>query len=406
MRILFLSYWSFADALTTATVLPHLQLLQERDDVEAIRLVTIERGESARKPPVLDVPFEITKISFQPLLSVPGHSVMVTKTDDFLRFPKELAEQTIAFKADIIIARGSPAGSLAYLVWKQTKLPFLVESFEPHAEYMREAGVWHRFDPRYIFQHYWENQQKKYAHGLMPVAENYRRQLIIEGVPGRRIVTVPCSVNLSNFAFQPEARERMRQRLGLSANATIGVYVGKFGGIYYDVEAFDLFKEVAAFFGSSFHLLLLSPQPAAELQDKLAAAGLNPKQSSIVYAPFQEVPDYLSAADFAFGLHRPSPYVSPIKIGEYWANGLPVLLTEGVGDDSNIIQQEGGGVVFNLSKPGSVLASLDKLKALLHRPSHRSKIRELAERHRSVARAREAYAAFLDSEDLIIATGS
>ena len=47
MRILFLGYWGFEDPLTTATVLPHLRLLQARADVEAIQLVTIEREESA-----------------------------------------------------------------------------------------------------------------------------------------------------------------------------------------------------------------------------------------------------------------------------------------------------------------------------------------------------------------------
>jgi hypothetical protein len=53
MRILFLSYWGFADPLTTATVLPHLRLLQARADVSAIRLVTVERGTDALQVPPL-----------------------------------------------------------------------------------------------------------------------------------------------------------------------------------------------------------------------------------------------------------------------------------------------------------------------------------------------------------------
>lgn len=395
MRILFLSYWGFADPLTTATVLPHLRILQARTDVEAIRLVTVERGPDALQVPALRLPFDNEKISFEPLLSPPGQGVLVTKTNDFRRFPQELAAQATAFKADFIVARGAPAGALAYLVQRRTGLPFYVESFEPHAEYMRKAGVWRWYDPRYIFQQYWENQQKRRAAGLMPVAENYRRQLMAEGVPAARIITVPCSVNLGDFAYRPPARQAMRQHLSLADDAVVGVYVGKFGGIYYDEEAFGLFKETADFFGPAFRLLLLTPLPAAQVQAKLAVAGFDPARATVTLAPFAEVPAYLSAADFAFGLHRPTPYVSPIKVGEYWANGLPVLLTEGVGDDSGIIAAEGGGAVFNLARPGSVAQALGSIQSQLADPKHRATIQELAVRHRSVERAREAYAVML-----------
>ena len=36
MRILYLSYWVFNDALTTVTVLPHLCVLEEQVGVEVI----------------------------------------------------------------------------------------------------------------------------------------------------------------------------------------------------------------------------------------------------------------------------------------------------------------------------------------------------------------------------------
>ena len=393
MRILFLGYWGFEDPLTTATVLPHLRLLQDRADVEAIQLVTIEREESALRPPALKLSFTTNKITFAPLLSPPGGNVLINKTADFLRFPRVLAAQAKAFGADFILARGAPAGSLAYLVWQRIGIPFYVESFEPHAEYMRQVGVWSRFDPRYLFQQYWENRQKRHAQALLPVAENYRQQLLREGVSPKRVITVPCSVNLVDFAFDPKERGQTRARLGFAPDALVGVYAGKFGGIYYDDEAFALFRKTADFFGPSFRLLVLSPQPAAKILLKLAAVGIESAQVKVVFAPFAEVPRYLSAADFGFGLHRPTPYVSPIKVGEYWASGLPVLLTAGVGDDSAIIEREGGGAVFNLEQPGSVLVALLTLQALLEASDCRANTYQLAARYRSVERAREAYAA-------------
>ena len=394
MRILFLGYWGLQDGLTVSTIFPHLRILQERPDVEAVRLVTIERGAEAQAELTFAPGFEAGKISFEPLRSRPGRNVILNKIEDFTRFPNELAKQVAEFRPDFMLARGTPAGSLAYLVWQKTKLPFYVESYEPHADYMLDSGVWGRYDPRYLFQRHWETKQKELALGLMPVAENYRQQLIREGVPAGRVVTVPCSVNADAFAFDAGARARVRQRLGWPAEAVVGVYVGKFGGIYYDEEAFEVFKMAAEYFGPAFRLLLLTPLPAGVVQNRLASVGLSPAQTYVAKVPFVEVPEFLSAADFAFGLHRPTLFVSPIKHGEYWANGLPIFLSDGVGDDSEIIKKEGGGAIFNLDRPISVSEALGNVAQQMAQPGYRQRVRQLAERYRSIELSRQAYAYF------------
>jgi glycosyltransferase involved in cell wall biosynthesis len=378
-------------------VFPHLRLLQERADVEAIRLVTIERGAEAQVELKLELGFDGSKISFEPLRSKPSRNVILNKIEDFIRFPRELVQQAREFRPDFILARGAPAGALAYLVWQKNRLPFYVESFEPHADYMLESGVWRRYDPRYLFERHWEQQQKQLALGLMPVAENYRQQLIAEGVPAQRIATVPCSVDVRQFAYSDTGRQRMRERLGWAETDVVGVYVGKFGSIYYDKEAFQVFRTAADFFGAGFRLIILTPDPLHEVQAKLAAAGLADGQVFLTKAAHQEVPDYLSAADFAFATIKPAPcrlFCSAIKIGEYWASGLPVLLPEGIGDDSDIIKQEGGGAIFNLDRPISVSEALANVAQQIAQPSYRQRVRHLAERHRSIELSRQAYVHF------------
>lgn len=398
MRILFLGYWSLSDGLTTSTVFPHVRVLQERSDVEAIRLVTIERGATAQAELAFAPGYATPKITFVPLRSKPNRNVLLNKIEDFTRFPDELVRQATEFRPNFIVARGAPAGALAYLVWKKIRLPFYVESFEPHADYMLESGVWQRYDPRYLFQRHWERKQKQLASGLMPVAENYRRQLIKEGVPAARIATVPCAVDINQFAFEDDARQHIRQRLGFASDAVVGIYVGKFGGIYYDDEAFQVFRTAADHFGSGFRLIILTPDPEQEVQRKLTAAGLPSDIYFATKAPHAEVPKYLSAADFAFATIKPAPcrlFCSAIKIGEYWASGLPVLVTPGVGDDSAIIEAEAGGAVFDLRKPESVKQSVQQVSQLLAEPKLRGRIRELAARYRSLERARQAYSMLL-----------
>lgn len=402
MRILFLSYWGVTDPLTISTVFPHLQLLQQRPDVESILLVTIER---AGVVPEVQLPFSSGKVTYAPLVSQPGRNVLVTKTDDFLRFPKELVQLVQEHHSDFLLARGAPAGALAYLVWKQNKLPFYVESFEPHADYMLESGVWRRYDPRYLFQLHWERKQKELAQGLMPVAENYRLQLIKEGVPADRIVTVPCSVNLTDFGYDAARRTQVRAQLGFGAEAVVGIYVGKFGDIYYDQEAYDLFRAAATHFGPEFRLIVLTPNPLEEVRSQLTAVGLDETRSFVTKAPHQEVPGYLSAADFAFAPIKAADcrqFCSPIKVGEYWASGLPVVLTEGVGDDSNIIKQEGGGAIFNVEEPASIPVAIQRVAAILQQPDYREQTAKLAVHYRSLNRAKQAYATFFGQEEAVI----
>lgn len=392
MKILFIGFWGFNDPLTTSTTLPNLEILANSEDVEQIILSTVERGAEVSH---FSLPFQTNKIIFRPLISGRRRSLLATKTEEFLRFPRQLAALAREHGTTHIIGRGAMAGALALLTSQRTGLPFYVESFEPHADYMLESGVWKRYDPRFLFQRFWEQKEKANAVGLMPVAENYRQQLIQEGCPADQIVTVPCPVNLTTFAYQPEAGAQVRARLGFGPDAIIGVYLGKFGDIYYDAEAFDLFKAAADFFGPRFRLIVLTPNPIPEVKAKLQRVGFAESQYFVVKAPHAEVPGYLSAADFAFAPIKPAPcrlFCSPVKVGEYWACGLPVLLTEGVGDDSAIIRREpDGGAGFDLLDPPSVPKALAHLAALMQRPGYRDRARELAVRHRSLTQARAAY---------------
>ena len=74
-----------------------------------------------------------------------------------------------------------------------------------------------------------------------------------------------------------------------------------------------------------------------------------PDRIKVFCSPHHEVAGYLSVADFAFSTIKPTPsrrYCSPIKTGEYWANGLPILTEDCIGDDTSIILSEGGGAIL------------------------------------------------------------
>lgn len=403
MRILFIGYWGLADSLTTSTILTNLELLEQFEEVEHIVLATIERQPAE---PTIDLPSPNSKLSFRPLHSRPGRSLLLTKTDDFRRFPRELAEIMRDERLDVVIGHGAPGAALAYLVSRQTGHPFYATMFEPHASYMLDARIWSWSDPRYLVQRLMEAQVKRLAAGIIPAADAYREQLVQEGVPAHRLRTGPCMVRLQEFRFDDEARHRVRQRLGFPEAAPVGIYVGKFGGLYYDQPAFDIFQEAVAQFGPDFHLIVLTPNPLAEVQARLTAIGIPATHCYVALADHRDVPEYLSAADFAFATVKYAPsnrFRSLVKVAEYWACGLPVLLTEGVGDESVVIQREGGGAIFNLAQPGSLSRALERIRAQLQVPNYRVLIRRLAERYRSPERNRLAFQELLQFKPVVSA---
>lgn len=396
MRILFLSYWELNDGLTKSTVLPHLRILARIPEIESIVYCSIERTIRSVSPLSLD-----SKVIHVPLFT--GKSYL-HKVLDFIKLPLRLVRLLRTYEIDIMICRGAPSGSLGYLAHKRSGIRYVVESFEPHAQYMAESGVWKSYGLRYFFQCKWEKAQIDTAFMISTVSENYRNHLIQGGMDRKKVFAVPCAVEIGKFSLDLVKRSQMRKRLKFEDSCIVGIYTGKFGGLYYDDEAFQIFG-VAFQCIRDFRLIILTPDNQQIVTSRLMDAGIAPEKVVVGHVDHEMVPQYLSAADLAFALYKPSPskrYLSPVKVGEYWANGLPVLLTKGVGDDGEIIQNEGGGAEFSLAEQDSLsgaLYSLEKIIRNNEREKNASHIIPLAIKHRDFKRVEEFYGAlFLASQ--------
>ncbi len=253
MKILYISYWGIHEGLSTATVLPHVDILASFPQVEKIILCSIERSGNVA-PVVLG-----EKMIHVPLISDDRGSVLLTKARDFFVFPKVLVKRCATHGIDFILCRSSLAGALGHLVYRKTSIPYAVESFEPHADYMIETGIWNRYDPRSLIQLYFEKKIRQSAKTLLPVSFHYRDVLIAHGVREEKIIVQPCCVDLDRFSYAAASRKKIRQQHGIPDDATVAIYVGKFGHMYYDVEAFKLYADAFRFFGKTFYVIILSP---------------------------------------------------------------------------------------------------------------------------------------------------
>ncbi|HYG01134.1 MAG TPA: glycosyltransferase [Chryseosolibacter sp.] len=389
MTILFLSYWGINEGLTESTVLPHVRILAE-DCQAKVLLVSIERSN-------FTTPTLPQNVLHVPLQSKGKKNVILTKIQDFLTFPQAIIKLCRRHQVDLIMCRSSLAGALGYLVWRRTRIPYTVESFEPHAAYMIESGVWGKYDLRYWSQLIFEKVQRKTATWILPVSKQFANHLIKSGTPASKIITMPCCLRVSEFAFSKNDRISQRELLAIPAEAIVGIYAGKFGGIYYEKEAFELFKLSLNHFGKNFYLILLTDYPLNSVAERLREIGFPENRVIVDFVKRKQVPKYLSAADFAYSFYKKTPskrYLSPIKIGEYWANGLPVLIEDGIGDDAAIVQAEGGGIIYDMMNLKPEFGYLEK-SLEIGRENLARQIVRLAIKYRDLQRVNTSYAKIL-----------
>lgn len=394
MRVYFISTWSSESGLSNATVHPHLDQLASDSRVDEIVYFSVESLSGAKymeaTGKVLHCPVVQDKVSIPILSSALKHWATT----------HEILEMAANKRPDLVICRGAPAGIYGYKLWRRFGTPYYVESFEPHAEYMRQSGTWTRFDVKYLIQNRWEALVKKTASGLITVSDGYADFLIEkEDLPADKVLSVPCWVDSIKFDFDSEVRSVIRKRLGIE-DALTCVYLGKFGGLYYDEEAFRAFGVIQNQVGGSLFLILLTSSDKKYVRKLLQKYGFEKHQYIIELVPHESISDYLSAADFAISFHKSIPLAfsfSPIKYGEYWACGLPVLAPEGVGDESSWIEKECVGGVADFLDESSINEALERIIQIMSDADHRNKIRKVSLVRRNKSHLIVTYREIIDS---------
>lgn len=136
-----------------------------------------------------------------------------------------------------------------------------------------------------------------------------------------------------------------------------------------------LFDEVLACFLAlrikrpDARLLLISRDEPAALLQRTAAAGVPSHAVSIKAVAFDEVAAEINSMDAGIFFLAPTEArqgISPTKLGEFLACGVPCLTNSGVGDFEEIIDKSGGGIILREFSPAAraeAVASLLELAA-------------------------------------------
>jgi hypothetical protein len=264
---------------------------------------------------------------------------------------------------------------------------------------MVENGYWTKKRFPYKVLSWFEKEQAQRARFI--IAANSGMASYVQNrygytIPNGKLYAKPACVDLQQFQPEEEDRAEVRRQLGYTPGNIVCLYAGKFGGIYLEEETFELLKTCYTEWGNQFRILLLTSQDEGYIRKHCQRVELPFDIFTIRFVPHQDVPGMMQAADFAICPVKPVPtkrYCTPVKNGEYWALGLPVIITAGISDDSAIIAENGIGAVINTLDSRGYHEAVSRMSVLLNsnRRELSVKIRSIAERYRNYDIARNIY---------------
>ena len=347
--IFIFAYYSFKDPVFQSAVLPYFTGLTDQGSFRFV-LLTFEQHKYRT------LPLEKQQIRNE----LRHHHIIWFNTNWHSGFLKPLKKVfdflwgmllslflIIRHRATAIYSEGFPGAIFGFCLSIITRRPHIVHTFEPHTDYMVEAGVWKKNSWEAVLLRYFEKQVAKQASHIMTATDAMIDKLKKQGIK-TQLYRVPSCVDTSVFKFSENARVNIRKQLGIADQEKVIVYLGKFGGMYFDKEIIEFFSIVASESEYSFKFIILTTDDHKQIYKWLQEYGIETNGVYVGAVSKDKVPRYLSASDFGFVPVRQYPgkrFCSPIKDGEYWACGLPIIIYEGISDDYLLTQENQLGIV-------------------------------------------------------------
>ena len=347
------TYFSFKDPLMQAYTLPYVKIMRKYIDQKyPIYLLSIEKSHQELSNEQKQHAISALQQEGIQLISLQYHTFgwgLLRWIPTLLRILSILIFKPIS----TIHAWCTPGGVIGLIMATLTGKKLVLDSFEPHAEVMAETQTWSYHSLQFRILFHFEKRMARKSKIQICCTEGMKNYALEKyQVALSNPMVKPACVDLDAFAWKNRKNPELMAELNL-VGKVVCVYAGKFGGLYLESEVFDYFKVAYDEIGDKFRILLLTNDSDEKIRNWRNAAGLPEHVIIKRFVPHQLVADYIGLGDFAIAPYQPVPsrnYGAPIKVSEYWALGLPVVITPNIADDSKLIEE---------NKIGSVLKGLD-----------------------------------------------
>lgn len=332
---------------------------------------------------------EANNIFWYPINYHNGKFLLLKKLYDFIKSFIICLRIKFQFKCNTILGFLPIAGGYSAIIATVLRLKLIVYCFEPHSEYMADFNIWSRKSLKFLLLKKFEREQLEIAKEII-VPTSYTAKLVQSINPYANVYTFPISIDTEQNVCDKDKRKEFRKEWGIGDKKVI-FYMGKFGGIYYDIPS--VLKFLNQFSSdSNFHVLLVSPDKN-EIDNFIA----NNKYDLSFYTVINSVPydilnQYISVADIGIVAVPPLPsqiYRTPVKTGLYLSCGIPYIINKGIAEDDLIAIENKVGIVLDDFTNGHTDELKNQMKNLWEDSTLSHRCRETAVRLRSHKKAIE-----------------
>jgi glycosyltransferase involved in cell wall biosynthesis len=237
----------------------------------------------------------------------------------------------------------------------------------------------------------------------------------VHNLPDSKIVTIYPTVDMATFRPLRSHQATKDRNARLKQGNLALIYCGDLGGSsYYTVEAlFELYSSVKTTFPSAT-LKIITPQSRNRIMDELHSIHPSHLMSEFEVVHTRSAGEtalQLQSADLALhaynkGTTRYSEDLSNvgfgIKIAEYLATGLPILINSTVRAGAKLIKSTQSGIVFDFGKISNIDRELERLKEhwLEYSKSAHSTARKYFSEEKNAKKTTRVYAELSSSDDM------
>lgn len=375
--ILYISYDGVSDPLGYSQVFKYLSHLSKDFP---IHLMSFEKTGTQTLPLALKEEIQKTSIRWIPLRYHKAPAVPATLFDLTVGFFRAVV---LFFTSpySLVHARSYPATLIAFLLRKFLWRPYIFDMRGFWPDEKIECGAWTKGSLKYKF---FKGMERPFlGNASIVVSLTHKgKEILLAQYPfleDSKIQVIPTCTDLS--LYRPVEKKRNPGEFVLG-------YVGSVLRYRFD-RVLDFFKLIeAALPEKDCRLLVLNKDEHDLIRTILKENGLSEQRVKIIAASSKELPTWYSQMSAAIFFADPSyskSAMSPTKLGELLACGIPCIINEGIGDTADLLRKNRVGVVIRDLEIESLKQGSTELFQLLKEPDLDVRCQQVAQKFYSLS---------------------
>jgi glycosyltransferase involved in cell wall biosynthesis len=368
MLTMFITYDGLLDTLGASQILPYLNVIAiKQGGMVVLSFEKPRRFEQGQENMRTDL--EKYNIHWKPLSFTTGFGIF-GKFWDLGRMYFWASWLTRKHGVGVVHARGHPTAQVGLFVKRLLGTRLIFDCRGLWVDERVDKGGWdmQRSLHRLQYRHFKRIERKLFTQADQVVVLTHKvvdEVVKLGAAPALKVTVIPCCADFDHFLLSTPSRRRLaREKTGIPNEARVLGYLGSVGRMYMLDRFFRLFELACRQYENCRALVIT--QDVEELR-KVMIFNLPVALHERVHikpASRAEVPNVLPAIDALVSFITPSyarMAASPTKLAECFAEGIPVICNDGVGDVEMQLEQLGAGVIVDPASDADLYDMVQKL---------------------------------------------